>query len=259
MMNEYSPGSRFEWVLRITASAQAIGLGWAEFSANSMIAPAIRDLFNILPKTYDVISLFIAALLITTGLLILARPTWFVLTPLILWQVFITGVFTYLNLGNSAFLVPAKDAVRYVAPIALGLYISLADHKQLSSKRMSGIIYLLRIAVGVTFLVFAIRAYGGDEHLIMLMQSLKNLLGGGTLSDSVALTVSRIMAGMEVVLLILFLVVRWKWVPILLAMLGFLVAGSQLAAFGLAGGHEVLIRLPAGGIPLAVYFHRQRG
>lgn len=255
---EYSHGSRFEWVLRITTAAQAIGLGWAEFSANSLVAPAIRDLFNILPQTYEPLSSFIAALLITTGLLILARPTWFVLLPLLLWQAFITGVFTYLNQGNSAFLIPFKDAVRFMAPIALGLYISLSKQKRLSSKRMFGIAYLMRIATGLTFLVFALRAYGGDEHLIIFMQSLKNLVNPGLLSESLAMTVSRMFAGIEVMLVALFLLRKWEWVPVILAILGFLIAGSQLAAFGLAGGHEVLIRLPAGGIPLAVYFHWRR-
>ena len=116
--------------------------------------------------------------------------------------------------------------------------------------------WMLRLATAATFIVHGVEAIRLNPAFIdLLIGSAGNLLWM-SLSESTATILLYAIGIIDIVLAILLLCTRWRWIPWYLALWGFITACSRITAAGLIGlasaYPETLIRVANGGVPLAI-------
>ena len=144
-------------------------------------------------------------------------------------------------------VIPFSRATRLVAPFVL---IHLLDTPRNQAMNVSATM-LLRIAAAGTFLAHGFKAW-------MQSTSFKSLITGtfaniGVEVDPVTCGMAlKIIGAVDIIVAGLVLVAPWRPVVAWMAFWGFLAAGSRMTAYGLDAWYETAIRLPNGGVPLAL-------
>lgn len=139
-------------------------------------------------------------------------------------------------------------SARYLAPLALALlWHAIRSRRAVGS----GTVLLLRIAAAATF---AAHGYGA-----LITKASFVALINGTFSN-IGIEIDPVTSGMalkvigavDIIVAGLVLVTPWRPVVAWMAFWGFVAAGSRMTAYGWDAWYETAIRLPNGGVPLAL-------
>lgn len=209
--------------------------------------------------------------LMAAAVLTLIRPCWPVLAPVTLWQVGLAAAKMWdagdfaSNLGFlfTGDVVFYTQAARIAAPICLILLDPWPRKTALSQTQVDVAMWLLRIAIAVTFIAHGYEALGvaawGVRHnprfIDYLILSAQNLCGY-RLSQDAAGVLLNVIGVIDFVAAVLILCVRLRVVAFYMAFWGLVTAFSRITSAGLAGMGTVypatLIRMAHAGVPLAV-------
>ena len=146
-----------------------------------------------------------------------------------------------------------NHAVRYVAPAALAVWMARVATNPgglLEGKWARSI----EVAAAATFAGHGFNAImGSPGHVELIQGTAANLL---QLEVTVG-TAKQWLRGigvMDIVLATLLVTTKWRWVAAWMAVWGLVTAFSRLTAFGVGEGWDLaLVRLPNGGVPLALW------
>ena len=149
----------------------------------------------------------------------------------------------------------AAHAVRIFSPVALVALLCAGGESDASGRSTIIGEWLLRLAIVATFVTHGVEAIRLNPAFVdLLIGSAENLLG---LTQTVTNVLLYIIGAIDIVLAVLLLGTRWRWVPAYLAFWGFVTACSRITAAGLIGFAfaypETLIRAANGGAPLALF------
>jgi len=145
----------------------------------------------------------------------------------------------------------AEYAVRYGAPLSL-LFLQ-RDGRMTAAATMHRLgLGLLMLAAAVTFFLHgykALQGYGPFTDLILLTdQNWSDFGWGQSFAESALVTIGIV----DMLVAILLLATRWRWLAIYMAFWGALTAVSRITASGLSAWPETLIRAANWGAPLAI-------
>ena len=147
-----------------------------------------------------------------------------------------------------------NHAVRYVGPVVLGVWMwRLGRNMEVSLPDKW--VWVLRFAAAATFAGHGFNALrGSPAHVELIQFTYINLLGR-EISLELAKQVLAYIGTMDVVLALLLVLRRWRWVAMWMAVWGLVTAGSRLSAYGIGEGWNLTaIRLGNGGIPLVIWW-----
>lgn len=146
-----------------------------------------------------------------------------------------------------------EQAVRFVTPLAL-LFSLLFRFRDGSRWQEHWIAGMLRLSIGATFAVHGFKAIVGYGPFIDLILLSDPLPWFGEISQSTAERILWMIGWVDVVLAVVIMFVRSRWIALYMAFWGFLTAGSRMLALGVDAWPESLIRVANGGAPLALVF-----
>ena len=150
----------------------------------------------------------------------------------------------------------AAHAARILSPIALIALLFARDNSRSSQRWLTAGQWLLRWAIVATFVTHGVEAIRLNPAFVdLLIGSADNLLGLA-LSQSFTNILLYLIGAVDILMAVLLICTRWRWVAGYLAFWGFVTACSRITAAGLIGFAsaypETLIRAANGGAPLAL-------
>ena len=156
--------------------------------------------------------------------------------------------FNWRHLDDANWLVFASRATRYLAPISLAIILIAVLRRQRS---VGSACLLLRIAAAATF---AAHGYGAliakTSYVALISGTFSNI---GVEVDPVTSGMAlKLIGAVDIIAAGLVLVAPWRPVVAWMAAWGFIAAASRMTAYGLDAWYETAIRLPNGGVPLAL-------
>ncbi len=272
------PHSVISWCLRVVIALQCTGAAIAVLLAPVEKQPALQRLLitqaNFSAETArSGVHLATWAMLIC-GLLLLFIPLLSVLerrlaekplqllpsivwqAPLLLtvvaWQVFYAIASTASGSDYSQWSA-ASQAVRWATPLALLLLAPSLRGGLPSTQRMDDAVSLLRFAAAATFTAHGVKALLLHKPFeVLVINSARNLIWLDASAVSIA-PLLQLIGVLDILLAVLLVTTRWRWVPAYMAAWGFIAAASRITAHGLYAYPEALLRTANGGAALAVF------
>jgi len=151
-------------------------------------------------------------------------------------------------------LAPIAHGVRIAAPLGLAL-LTLRTGEELggSSTRATLALWVLLVGVAATFVAHGLEAlqhYGRFVDLII--GSAKRWLGW-SITQARAEQLLTAIGVQDLILAVMLLSRRWRWVAGWMALWGICTALSRVTSMGGGSWHQSLIRIANGGVPLALF------
>lgn len=252
------------WVLRITVLGTVAGMAWKMLDEYSPMNSLLYVEWQVVSEAaVRAIDLYGGWTLIVLALIALAWPN-IAVTGLIALGIFAWALSaTLLGMATSAdpslwnwfeaVAVPAH-ATRWIAPLALGMLWTVQRRPPEAKHgfRLSVIEWLMRLAAAGTFAAHGMEAIW--QHPVFkdyLIVAAERLLGA-TLPEVSTTPMLYVIGGIDLLLALLVLVTRWRWVVAYMAAWGAITAGARIVHADFGAWPEFAIRFAHFGVPLAL-------
>lgn len=152
-------------------------------------------------------------------------------------------------------LIIPEHAVRIAAPLGLFILITFMGNLKKDGTRWFFTLVFFKVAAAVTFAVHggkAVHEYGAFIDIIIL--SFENMFSI-EVDQSLAEVALIVIGIVDILVAILLLFTKWKWVSLYMAFWGFLTAFSRMSSLGIEFYPEIMIRIANGGVPLVIFLY----
>lgn len=196
-----------------------------------------------------------AYILIGCGTLMLFRPTWILLVPLVAWQagMCVAEVLNAQSLDSQ--LAPALHATRYVAPLALLLVDFWPPRIKPTLAFCLSTVSLLRIATAATFGayggLFLYQAHQGGQNVELLTTLIQKLFHYELAAEHAHQTLS-VLGALQIALALSLITSRNRLIAACMVASGLLTAFSSTIVYQFDGYDQTLMQISMAGAPLAV-------
>ncbi len=249
--------SALRWCAIASFALMSAGAGWRSLVGGDAV---VSYLF--ITRDWDeapalAVAQYAGYALLAAALLMWPRRGWPALVAVGAWMAAIAYMTTSQRLADWQ-LVPGAHAVRYVGPLATALLVASLGDAGAPAGRVRVVVGLLRVAVALTFICHGWEALTGRPEFLDLIFAAGRDVLGVQIAESHA-TVMLVAIGVQDVLLAAVLLTRidWlrPWVAVYMAFWGLVTAASRTLHSGWEFGYEALVRIPNGGVPLALFLY----
>ncbi|HCK40987.1 MAG TPA: hypothetical protein DHW22_05085 [Planctomycetaceae bacterium] len=258
--------------LRLTVALQCLGnWGWLSQSGETpllhwIINPADIGGLHWNEANALILQQTLGWLALLSGVCVLFRPCAAVLGPLVLLQL-VLAIAMWQNADGfplSADLLPAEwvtlfpfltQSARIAAPLGLLLLDPWRTPRPLSEKRTFCAMTLLRWAIAITFLAHGIESWQLNPHFIDLLIGASSNILGVNLPQTNAEHILSLIGAVDILLAILCVTTKSRWVLGWMALWGALTAISRIFVWGISFWHMGLVRVPHMTLPLIVFLY----
>ena len=194
-------------------------------------------------------------LLTAAVLQMISRRAWPVLVFISGWSALLT-VAAYLQHGGEPFreVLLISHSSRWLVPLALCLFLACPKSGAVPLARITKGIWLLRIAAAVIFAMHGYEALGHKssfiDYILMAGQRV-----GMSISQEVACSALTWVGVIDMLLALLVLTTRWRFILAYMAFWGLVTAGARIVHSGLVRWDEFFLRAPNFCVPLALFFY----
>lgn len=245
--------------LRVVVAMQCWGLALARLhlGQRDLLCELLGQARNVPVDQIEHLSNIVASALIVCGALTLLRPCWPVLLAVIIYQAGSSIAGLLEDQGATAMLIPALQATRCVAPLALLLIDFWPPRLKCTLVLCLSAVVLLRLAVGVTFAAQGLNCLEQAVHGGALVEFVQRAAEHGlrqTLSEDQARQALAVIGACSAALALSLLSGRSRSVGALAVLWGLGMAFSPTLVYSQSGTAESLMRTSEAGAPLAVLF-----
>ena len=242
------------WCLRISVAGQCIAAARTAWVAGSEINGWLFIKVGLPESVASFTDQVAAGLLLAVAASAIFRPLRALYLFNAAWMAAVCfAVFT--NPGTAVdVLAPISHAVRVAAPLTLALLpLRPGEELRLGAPKTTLALWVLLFGVAATFTAHGLEAlqhYGRFVDLII--GSAKHWLGW-SVSQATAEQLLTVIGIQDILLALMLLSRRWRWVAGWMALWGLSTALSRVTAMGGGSWHQSLIRIANGGVPLALF------
>lgn len=249
------------WTLRMSVAALCVGNAAATLSFGSKVHSLLASPTDVhglgwTDASASLVDMVAGWSLIAAAVLVLFRPCWPVLVPVVLWELALALATTWLGGDAGSEVSLLGHMARMAAPIGLMLIDPWPKNLGLSSRRVEAAIWLLRIGIAATFIGHGYESLQLKPSFVdLLLNSSRNILSWRMTQDT-AECILYVIGIIDVSVGILILGFRWRTIAFYMAFWGLVTAFSRWTAVGWSGlgtiYPKLLIRTAHAGVPLAV-------
>lgn len=235
------------WILRFTLLLHCVGL-FMQLRSGSALEGTLFMEYGVEQATAKKIENMVAMVFLFIGSVIFFRPRKILLLT-ISFLFFSTALLIQRQAGSpfTDWTVLAH-AARIVAPV--GLYLLIGK-----GSRLPKITYfVLTFGLGITFITHGMEAIFLHPYFVDYLITSSHHLLGVDLSQQLAERILQTIGSLDILLGVLVLFLKNKWLLLWLAFWGMVTAFSRITALGWEMYPEVLSRAAHFGIPLALIF-----
>jgi hypothetical protein len=242
------------WCLRISVAGQCIAAARTAWVAGSEINGWLFIKVGLPESVASFTDQVAAGLLLAVAASAIFRPLRALYLFNAAWMAAVCfAVFT--NPGTAVdVLAPISHAVRVAAPLTLALLpLRPGEELRLGAPKTTLALWVLLFGVAATFTAHGLEAlqhYGRFVDLII--GSAKHWLGW-SVSQATAEQLLTVIGIQDILLALMLLSRRWRWVAGWMAIWGLSTALSRMTTMGAGSWHQSLIRIANGGVPLALF------
>jgi len=184
----------------------------------------------------------VSALVRPSRVLMLAGATWILAIALARWD----------NPGAAAdHLAPVSHAVRFCSLLALALLAGKRDLECPAPMVAAG--WVLLLGASLTFVGHGIEALRHSGPFVDLMIGTVRRWTDLRLTQATAEDLLTVIGLQDLLLAVLLLMRRWRWIAGWMALWGLVTALSRMTSMGMDSWHQSVLRLANGGAPLTLF------
>lgn len=242
------------WVLRVAVLVHAIGFAAGIFARKG------TGIGSVALMEWGTPHATIAFWERTAALVVLGAAVLLAVRPMASAALLICGAFLVESLGALRFggypfveWVMYSQALRYLLPLALFLFLLPAWIMRSERWRIEGTSWILRIALATVFIAHGLQAWHENPGFIDLLIGSTRRLIGYRLTESAAVSMLKVIAVVDIIVAVLVLVGRWRWLLAWLCFWSLITAASRMTATGWGAYTELLVRASHFMAPVAVW------
>ena len=242
------------WCLRISVAGQCIAAARTAWVAGSEINGWLFIKVGLPESVASFTDQVAAGLLLAVAASAIFRPLRALYLFNAAWMAAVCfAVFT--NPGTAVdVLAPISHAVRVAAPLALAL-LPLRPGEELrnGAPKTALALWVLLFGVAATFTAHGLEALQHYGRFVDLIIGSAKQWFGWSISQATAEELLTVIGIQDILLALMLLSRRWRWVAGWMAIWGLSTALSRVTAMGSGSWHQSLIRIANGGVPLALF------
>lgn len=248
-----TPAVAAGWVLRVAVLIHAVGFAAGIFArkGTGLGSHALMEWGT----PHDTIAFWerVAALVVLgAAVLLVIRPM--ASAALLVAVAFFVEAFGAWSFGGYPFVewVMYSHALRYLLPFALFVWLLSPSILRSEVWRREGASWILRVALASVFIAHGLQAWYESPGFIDLLIGSTRRLIGYRLTESAAVSILHVIGVVDVIVGLLVLVGRWRWLLGWLCFWAFITAASRMTATGWGAYTELLVRASHYLAPVAV-------
>lgn len=242
------------WCLRISVAGQCIAAARNAWFASSEVNGWLFMKAGLPESVASLTDQIAAGLLVAVAVTVIFRPIRALLFFNAAWMAAISFA-VYSNPGTTVdVLAPISHAVRVAAPLGLALLpLHAGEELNCGATKTTLALWVLLLGAAATFTAHGIEALQHFGRFVdLIIGSAKQWLGW-SVSQATAEQLLTVIGIQDILLALMLLSRRWRWVAGWMAIWGLSTALSRVTTMGGGSWHQSLIRIANGGVPLALF------
>lgn len=242
------------WLMRIAIVMHLCGIAWIIAASGGTAIGNIAFMeWDCDPQKVALIEKIVIAFFLAIGLTLLIRPT--AIASLAIGCAVTLEVVAQYRFGGSPFIswVYWTSSLRYLLPFAFAIFIALPRDARWNRFRYPASAWIMRVGVAIVFISHGLQALYEHPRFIDLIIGSANRWIGYRPSQWQAVQALKVIGVVDVIVGILLMFGRWRWLLMEMATWGLVTALSRVTANGPLSGYEVLLRASHFLVPIALW------
>ncbi|MCC6546053.1 DoxX family membrane protein [Candidatus Sumerlaeota bacterium] len=243
------------WLIRIAIVAHLCGILWIIASrGGTSVGNVLFNEFGFDDQRVAAGEKLVIALVLGVAGSLLVHPT--VIAALFVAGAIFLETSAQYRFGGAPFSswVYWTSSLRYLLPLAFAALIALPKDERWGRVRYHACAWIMRVGIALVFISHGLEALYQHPQFIDLIIGSANRWVGFRPTEWQAVQILKVIGTVDVVVGVLLMFGRWRWLIMELALWGLITALSRVTASGAWSTYEVLLRTSHFLAPIALWY-----